>query len=119
MNLRRNRCKPEKWEFASRLRKNLTSSERAIWELIRRKSLGVRVHRQKLILGYIVDFWIPKVALAIEIDGSYHELPKQKAWDHQRDKALLAIGIRTLRYQSHLAPTEIFRRLKQELANHG
>jgi very-short-patch-repair endonuclease len=99
------------------MRRNLTPSEKGVWELIRRKSLGVKVHRQKIILGYIVDFWVPSEALAIEIDGPYHNISKQKEWDKQRDQALAAIGIHTLRFSSHLRPSQIASGIKQELLN--
>jgi very-short-patch-repair endonuclease len=119
MNLRRGRCASWKWKFARWLRKNQTTSERAIWELVRRSSLGVRVHRQKLICGYIIDFWIPKPALAIEIDGPYHKLPKRKALDDKRDQALREIGITTLRYDSNLDPVRIIAGIKQALRVRG
>jgi very-short-patch-repair endonuclease len=34
---------------------------------------GKDFHRQKPILNYIVDFFCPELALAIEIDGNSHE----------------------------------------------
>ncbi len=119
MNLRRGRCAPEKREFAKRLRKYMTVTERAVWELVRRKSLGVRVHRQTIIYGYIVDFWIPKAALVVEIDGPCHKLPENIVWDKRRDQALTSMGIKTLRYESHLDSMEIVTKVRQELMARG
>lgn len=54
------------------LRQNMTKAEIYLWERIRRKSLGVRVKRQYGIGPYILDFYIPQLNLAIEVDGKIH-----------------------------------------------
>lgn len=36
----------------------------------------------------IVDFYLPKKKVCIEIDGLYHDTPEQKSYDKWRDKYL-------------------------------
>ena len=109
MNLRRTRCKPEKKAFAKQLRLNQSFPEKIIWQRVRRKSLGCRINRQVLIMGYIVDFWCPSKKIAIEIDGkSYHNSNKDK----RRDSNLARIGIYTLRISAKVAIKETNRAIE-------
>jgi len=79
----------------------MTPPERALWERLRRKQLGVRFHRQAIILGWIADFWCPKHKLVVEVDGSSHETRWME--DTHRDTALFSRrGIRTLRLPAKL-----------------
>jgi very-short-patch-repair endonuclease len=47
---------------------------------------------------YIIDFYIPRYKLCIEVDGGYHNLPEQKWRDEQRDKWLVKHGYKVLRF---------------------
>lgn len=86
-----------KIQFARMLRKNLTFSERKLWNRIRRKACGYGVKRQVVIRGWIVDFYCPAAKLAIEVDGGYHD--HRKAEDAFRDRVLAEkCGITTLRF---------------------
>jgi len=65
---------PKLKERARQLRNNSTLSAILLWnELKNGKMKGKDFHRQKPILNYIVDFFCPELALAIEIDGNRHE----------------------------------------------
>ncbi|MEZ4393228.1 MAG: DUF559 domain-containing protein [Polyangiales bacterium] len=86
-----------KRELARALRREMTPHERALWEAIRHDALGLRVRRQHVILGFIVDFYIPKVRLAIEVDGAHHD----PVHDAARDAALATVGVRVLRLTNH------------------
>jgi very-short-patch-repair endonuclease len=46
----------------------------------------------------IVDFFIPKLKLAIEIDGGYHKTAEQNRKDEWKDAYLLSRGIRVVRF---------------------
>ena len=82
---------------AKTLRKNMTPEERHLYyDFLKR--LPVTVNRQKNIGNYIVDFFIAKYKIVIELDGSQHSLPKNKAADHKRDEELYRLGIKVLRY---------------------
>ncbi len=87
-----------KKEEAKRMRKEMTQTERILWERLRREALGVKFRRQAVILGYIVDFWCPELRLVVEVDGSSHE--GQYLWDLERDRRLAALGIRTVRVKA-------------------
>ena len=78
------------------LRKGMTKEERHLWYDFL-KSYPVMVHRQKVIGRYIVDFYIAKAALVIELDGSQHFEQAGAAADHQRDAYLESLGLKVLR----------------------
>ena len=82
---------------AKELRKNMTKEERHLWYDFL-KNLPVNVNRQKIIGNYIVDFYIPKAQIVIEIDGSQHYEEHAKAKDEARDTCLSKTGILILRY---------------------
>lgn len=86
---------------ARRLRKNMTDSERALWSRLRGKQLlGIQVYRQKPIGEYIVDFFIPKAKLVVEVDGSQHLISGNVERDRKRDAYLQDIGLMVLRFNS-------------------
>ncbi len=70
------------------LRENMTYCERMVWLHLRRRQLGYRFLRQYSIDHYVVDFYCPKLKLAVEIDGDIHELPERKAYDGKREDYL-------------------------------
>ncbi len=95
-----NLCSKEKRLFARHLRKNPTEAEALLWQYLRKKQIGYPVKRQKIIYGYIVDFYIPKFNLVIELDGSFHDSERQKAYDAKRDAALVKGGFRIKRFKN-------------------
>jgi len=48
--------------------------------------------------SYFLDFYIPNMKLALEIDGGYHRLNKES--DANRDKYFKSIGIKTIRIKN-------------------
>ena len=58
-------------ENARILRKNMTKEERHLWYDFLRE-YPIRFLRQKVIDGYIVDFYCHQARLIIELDGSQH-----------------------------------------------
>ncbi len=64
--------------------------------MLSRDKTGYRFLRQKPIDRFIIDFYCPKLLLAIEIDGGSHI--KKKGRDEHRDKFLKQIGITTIRF---------------------
>ncbi len=78
-------------------RKISTRAESLLWNRLRRKQiLGHTFLRQRPILNYIVDFYCPDAKLAIEIDGSSHDLKEVK--DIKRQDDLEKAGIIFLRF---------------------
>ena len=62
-----------------------------------RRLLGIKFRRQYSVDQYIIDFYAPELKLAIELDGSVHELPEQKEHDKVRQKYIENYGIRFIR----------------------
>ena len=60
--------------------------------------LFLLVRRQKTIDKYILDFYIPKLRIAIEIDGKQHGREENRNADMERDRFLAAMDIKVLRY---------------------
>lgn len=58
-----------------------------------RNSIG-----KKTVLRYILDFYCPKVRLAVELDGSQHYEEGQKQYDEKRTEKLKKLGISVLRF---------------------
>src|SRR5919108_3491076 len=70
--------------------------KRALWQRLRARRLhGLRFRRQQLVDGFIVDFYCHTASLAVEAEGGVHH--QQAAYDAERDRVLLARGIRILR----------------------
>lgn len=84
---------------ARELRKTMTAEERHLWyDFLKR--LPITVNRQKNIGNYIVDFYIFRDKLVIELDGKQHGRPESIESDVERDRYLNSIGIRVLRYKN-------------------
>lgn len=90
------KCKPLKIAYARRMRKSPTVAEAHLWEKLRLKKLGHRFRRQAVIFGFIVDFYCPKLRLAIEVDGSWHA--GREDYDQMREAKISSAGILILRF---------------------
>ena len=84
-------------EYARELRKEMTREERDLWYKFLRY-FPIVVKKQYVINNYIVDFFIPRKKIAIEIDGSQHYEPEARAADQVREEELMRYGLRVLRY---------------------
>jgi len=92
----RNKVQPWKRKAASRMSRNKTWPEKILWARIKDSRLGVAFHSQKIVLGYICDFYCPRAGLCVEVDGPHHL--NQKEYDANRDVALMRKGILTMRF---------------------
>ena len=101
----RNKAKPWKRKMAAKMSRNKTWPEKILWKRLKEKQLGVNFHAQKIVLGYIVDFWCPRAALVVEVDGSYHLTAKQKKWDSRRDAVMRNKGISVMRFTASTVQT--------------
>ena len=90
---------PEKIKRAKELRQNMTPAEKILWQKLRAKRFkGLKFRRQQIIEGFIVDFYCHSLGLVIEIDGEIHD--KQKKYDREREKILLAKDLCVLRFSN-------------------
>ncbi len=84
-------------ELARELRNNMTKEERKLWYEYLRNS---KAHflRQKIIGNYIVDFYSNSTKVVIELDGGQHYDEENIKKDKIRDKYLIGLGLKVLRY---------------------
>ena len=80
------------------LRTKLITSERLLWQKIRKKQLGYRFRRQVGIGRYVVDFYCPELKLVVEVDGACHETKKEVENDKIRQKYLERLDLTVKRY---------------------
>ena len=81
------------------LRKNMTPEENHLWYDFL-KLLPFAVKRQKVIESFIVDFYIPKAKIVIELDERQHLMREHHEKDSERDKILSDLGIEVLRFSN-------------------
>jgi very-short-patch-repair endonuclease len=90
-------------DFRKELRKNSTSAEATLWELLKDKKLDNRKFRRQHSLGrYIVDFYCSTEKLIIELDGNLHGVYFKIEEDKERDKYLIELGYNVLRFENRL-----------------
>ncbi len=89
---------PEFKERRQDLRRNQTVAEKCLWDQLRNKrSKGIKFYRQYSVGAYILDFYSPKLRLAIELDGSQHAEETSREYHHARTEYLKAHGIEEVR----------------------
>lgn len=88
-----------KFAFAQELRRNLTETEKILWEDLSKKKLGgFRFRKQHPFNRFILDFYCIKMRLSVEIDGEIHNKKENKEYDAVRTKILKDNGISELRF---------------------
>ncbi len=95
------------------LRRNITASEKILWDSVRNRKLKYKFRRQYGIGNYIADFYCPELKLVIEIDGDSHFFENAISYDKDRTKYFNDLGIRVVRY----ANTDIKNNLSSVLDN--
>ena len=80
------------------LRKEQTYCEKLVWMFLRnRQMLGYKFRRQYSVDQYVIDFYSPKLRLALEIDGDVHDEPDQKKYDLESQEDIEKFGITFVR----------------------
>jgi very-short-patch-repair endonuclease len=106
------RNNPELKQRRRDLRYNQTDAEKVLWKHIRnRQFFGLRFLRQYSVGPYIMDFYCPKLKLAIELDGGQHNQVDKKKYDEGRAAFLKEYGVEVLRFWNH----DIMRRTQSVL----
>ena len=80
------------------LRKEQTLAEKILWRKLRNNKQGFKWRRQHPIDMYIVDFYCPKVKLAVELDGSVHNSQENREYDSNRTNYLQSKYIHLIRF---------------------
>ena len=79
--------------FARKNRKAGNLAEVIFWMQVHRKMFyGLDFDRQKVIGNYIVDFYVKRLGLVVEIDGGSHN--EKTEYDSQRDQYLESLGLK-------------------------
>jgi very-short-patch-repair endonuclease len=90
-------------KYRTTLRKNLTSAEASLWNLLKARQVSEhKFRRQHSIGNFIVDFCCPKQMLIIELDGNIHGENQQILKDELRDSYLNDLGFTVLRFENKL-----------------
>ena len=107
--------------LARELRNNSTLAEVLLWrELKGKQMMGYDFHRQKPYDEYILDFFCPRLMLAIEIDGVSHTFRQEK--DEKRQRRLEGLGVRFLRFDDldvKFRMGEVLRTMRKWIEQHA
>jgi very-short-patch-repair endonuclease len=82
--------------FGAENRDDLTRGEQAMRAIL--DELGWRYTTEHPIASMILDFYVHAHKMAVEVDGGYHNLPKQRAKDKRRDRWLVSRGYLVARF---------------------
>ena len=82
---------------ARKLRREMTTPERMLWQRMRERPSGLKVRRQHPAGVYVLDFYCAAAKLAIEVDGWAHDSAAVRARDSSRSQYLRSQGVATLR----------------------
>ena len=92
------------WSYviaARELRQVETETEKNLWESLRGKRLnGLKFRRQHPYEHYVLDFFCVEHQLAVELDGSVHDVLDQVAYDEERTRFLNEHGLRVIRFRN-------------------
>ncbi len=88
---------PRNIGLARKLRKAMTLPEILLWQRLEKSPDGVSFRKQHSIDPYVLDFYCAKAKVAIEVDGTVHDMGDNPARDVKRDAVLSAYGIEVLR----------------------
>ncbi|MFA5916834.1 MAG: TatD family hydrolase [Candidatus Gracilibacteria bacterium] len=87
-------------EKSRELRKNITNAEKKIrYNFL--NSIGINITKQKPLLNYIVDFYIPSLGLIIEIDGDSHFQENYIDYENKRTQDLEGYGLEIIRFTNN------------------
>ncbi len=90
-------------ERRQELRRAMTPAERILWQSLRGEQFGVKFRSQFSVGPFILDFYCPRLKLALELDGPSHEGAEE--YDRVRQEDIEALGIVFLRFSNQ----EIYR----------
>ena len=96
----------------------MTESETVLWNVLRQEIKGYKFRRQHPIGDYIADFVCVTKKLIIEVDGGYHDNPKQQQEDQWRTDYLQNKGFQVMRFKNDEVNFDIksvIERIKEEL----
>jgi very-short-patch-repair endonuclease len=113
---------------AKELRRDSTYHEKKLWYQFLSK-YKVRFQRQKVISGFIADFYCAQAFLIVEIDGNQHQTSQGSAYDRDRTIVLRQNNQKVIRFtnediETHFIDvcseidTIVHARLNEQLGSH-
>ncbi|MDP2090456.1 MAG: endonuclease domain-containing protein [Candidatus Gracilibacteria bacterium] len=97
-------------EIGRNLRKNMTYSEKILWNELKNNKLGVKFLRQNPMYVYtedsglnrfiFPDFYCKEKKIIIEVDGNIHNLKEVYELDIYKEKILNKNGIKVIRIKN-------------------
>jgi very-short-patch-repair endonuclease len=91
----------ERQNFARKLRRQSTTPEDILWNLLRAHRLdGLKFQRQAPLLGYTVDFLCFQRKLVIEFDGAQHDV--ERDYDATRKQEIERHGFMVIRFRNEM-----------------
>jgi very-short-patch-repair endonuclease len=87
-------------EIRKKLRRQDIGAEKVLWQKIRNRQQKYKFRRQYSIGQYVVDFYCPKIKLAIEVDGGTHSTAGEIKRDKNKQIFLEKLGIVVKRYNN-------------------
>jgi very-short-patch-repair endonuclease len=104
----------ETQELAKFLRRQMTPTEKLLWQSLRNKNImGVNFRRQHPIFFFIADFYCHELRLVIEVDGPIHQIKERLEKDRNRTAEFDRFGIKVLRFTNQEIKTNINRVIKR------
>lgn len=100
-------------EKRRKLRNNSTKAEICLWAEIRNKKLGYRFLRQYGVGKFVIDFYSPRLKLAIEVDGVTHLTKEELEYDERRQFEIEQLGIQFIRFTNLEVYNEIANVIKK------
>ena len=80
----------------------MPKAEIILWSKLKGKQLyGYKFRRQYSVNQFIIDFYCPKLRLAIELDGNSHVGELAKQYDDFRQEQIEKYNIRFLRFKNN------------------
>ena len=95
------------------LRSNMPKAELILWSRLKSKGLDeYKFRRQYSVAQFVVDFYCPRLKLAIEVDGDSHFSEESELCDEARQDFIESFGISFLRFNNK----EIYENLDEVLS---
>jgi very-short-patch-repair endonuclease len=89
-------CNIKLKERVREMRKARNLPEVLFWQQVNKGGFHkIDFYRQRIIGSYIVDFYVKKLGLVVEIDGSSHD--NKVYYDKEREDYLISFGLRVYR----------------------
>lgn len=90
--------------FGFRQRREPNEAEKAMMAIL--KEMGLRFLFEYPLWSNILDFYLPSLSLAIEVDGNLHNSESQKLKDSKRDRYLVSRGLQVIRFTNEQAMSD-------------